>query len=47
VPYSGQTIIQALALAVGIGVYSIRWTRNGTKLSKLSNMEENNGILAS
>jgi ribose transport system permease protein len=26
VPYSAQTIIQALALGFGIGVYSIRWT---------------------
>jgi ribose transport system permease protein len=47
VPYSAQTIIQALALGVGIGVYSIRWTRNTTKLSRLSKMEESNGILAS
>jgi ribose transport system permease protein len=27
VPYSAQTIIQALALGFGIAVYSIRWTR--------------------
>ncbi len=27
VPYSGQTIIQALALGFGIGVYSVHWTR--------------------
>lgn len=26
VPYSAQTIIQALALGFGIGVYSVRWT---------------------
>jgi ribose transport system permease protein len=31
VPYSAQTIIQALALGFGIGVYSIRWTLNFTK----------------
>ena len=31
VPYSAQTIIQALALGFGIGVYSIRWTRNARK----------------
>ena len=31
VPYSAQTIIQALALGFGIGVYSFRWTRNTTK----------------
>jgi ribose transport system permease protein len=46
VPYSAQTIIQALALGFGIGVYSVRWTKNSTKLSKPS-MEENNGILVS
>ena len=33
VPYSAQTIIQALALGFGIGVYSVRWTRNTTKRS--------------
>ena len=26
VPYSAQTIIQALALGFGIGIYSVRWT---------------------
>ena len=31
VPYSAQTIIQALALGFGIGVYSVQWTRNKTK----------------
>jgi ribose transport system permease protein len=46
VPYSAQTIIQALALGFGIGVYSVRWTRKATKL-RLPNMEEKNGILAS
>ncbi len=30
VPYSAQTIIQALALGFGIGVYSLQWTRNKT-----------------
>lgn len=34
VPYSAQTIIQALALGFGISVYSIRWTVNFTKKSK-------------
>ena len=29
VPYSAQTIIQALALGFGIGVYSIKWSGNG------------------
>jgi ribose transport system permease protein len=33
VPYSAQTIIQALALGFGIGVYSVRWTRNTRKLA--------------
>ncbi len=31
VPYSAQTIIQALALGFGIGVYSLRWRRNVRK----------------
>ena len=31
VPYSAQTIIQALALGFGIGVYSVRWTRNAKR----------------
>lgn len=31
VPYSAQTIIQALALGFGIGVYSVRWTINVVK----------------
>jgi ribose transport system permease protein len=39
VPYSAQTIIQALALGFGIGVYSIRWTVNLRK-STGSNVEE-------
>ena len=43
VPYSAQTIIQALALGLGIGVYSVRWTRNSTKLP---NLEGKNGIPA-
>jgi ribose transport system permease protein len=30
-PYSGQTIIQALALGFGIGIYSVRWTANEIK----------------
>lgn len=47
VPYSAQTIIQALALGFGIGVYSVRWTRNATRLSKPPNMEGKNEVLAS
>jgi ribose transport system permease protein len=31
VPYSAQTIIQALALGFGIAVYSVQWTRKTTK----------------
>ena len=46
VPYSAQTIIQALALGVGIGVYSIRWTKNPTRTPKRS-VEENNGLFVS
>jgi ribose transport system permease protein len=34
VPYSAQTIIQALALGFGIGVYSVRWTVNVIKQTK-------------
>lgn len=33
VPYSAQTIIQALALGFGIAVYSIKWSRNTTRRS--------------
>lgn len=35
VPYSAQTIIQALALGFGIGVYSIQWTRNTKRRVKV------------
>jgi ribose transport system permease protein len=48
VPFSAQTIIQALALGFGIGVYSVRWTRKTARPSKPSNTEENrNEVLAS
>ncbi len=40
VPYSAQTIIQALALGFGIGVYSVRWTVNSKKQAKLTKPEE-------
>ena len=40
VPYSAQTIIQALALGFGIGVYSVRWTVNFTKKSERPKTEE-------
>jgi ribose transport system permease protein len=35
VPYSAQTIIQALALGFGIGVYSIKWSVNSYSKTKL------------
>jgi ribose transport system permease protein len=35
VPYSAQTIIQALALGFGIGVYSVQWTRNTKTRAKI------------
>lgn len=41
VPFSAQTIIQALALGFGIGVYSIRWTVNERKSTASKNVEEN------
>ena len=34
VPYSGQTIIQALALGFGIGIYSVRWAATATNEAK-------------
>ncbi len=34
VPYSAQTIIQALALGFGIGVYSVRWSVTVVKQAK-------------
>ena len=34
VPYSAQTIIQALALGFGIGVYSVQWTVNMSRQTK-------------
>ena len=40
VPYSAQTIIQALALGFGIGVYSLRWTVNQGKTTELTKLEE-------
>jgi ribose transport system permease protein len=35
VPYSAQTIIQALALGFGIGVYSVRWTVISSKQTEI------------
>ncbi len=41
VPFSAQTIIQALALVFGISVYSLHWTRkNVTKHAQQSKTEE-------
>ena len=40
VPYSAQTIIQALALGFGIGVYSLRWTVNFKRTAETTNVEE-------
>ena len=45
VPYSAQTIIQALALGFGIGVYSVRWTVNGIKQTKPTIKGGNNEVL--
>ena len=45
VPYSAQTIIQALALGFGIGVYSIRWTTRVIKHSKATLEGGNNEVL--
>lgn len=43
VPYSAQTIVQALALVFGIGVYSINWTGRFTnKTNQQPTEEENN-----
>ena len=41
VPYSAQTIVQALALVFGIGVYSIQW---GSQLSKLKKTQSKGGV---
>ncbi len=40
VPYSAQTIIQALALGFGIGIYSVRWTLNSFKQTTNNQLEE-------
>jgi len=45
VPYSAQTIIQALALGFGIGVYSVRWTVNVVKQTKPTLKGGNNEVL--
>ena len=40
VPYSAQTIIQALALGFGIGVYSLRWRVNHRRTTESTKVEE-------
>lgn len=40
VPFSAQTIIQALALVFGIGVYSLRWKQAATQRALKSKSEE-------
>jgi ribose transport system permease protein len=40
VPHSAQTIIQALVLGFGIGVYSLRWPVNQHKSTAINNLEE-------
>jgi ribose transport system permease protein len=44
VPFSAQTIIQALALVFGIGVYSVRWKQAATTRAKLSKSEETDHV---
>jgi ribose transport system permease protein len=45
VPYSAQTIIQALALGFGIGIYSIRLPSAVNKITKVSNREEKHEVI--
>src|SRR5438105_12530789 len=45
VPYSAQTIIQALALGFGIGVYSVRWTMTTIKQMNPTLKGGNNEVL--
>ncbi|MDB5658189.1 MAG: transporter permease [Cypionkella sp.] len=47
VPYSAQTIIQALALGLGIGIYSIHMPSFFGKINKLSNREEEDDAILS
>jgi ribose transport system permease protein len=42
VPFSAQTIIQALALGFGIGIYSLRWAGNLGKKTDLQNGRKEN-----
>jgi ribose transport system permease protein len=47
VPYSAQTIIQALALGFGIAVYSLRWPARTPKINKSKDPEERDELVAS
>lgn len=40
IPFSAQTIVQALALVFGIGIYSINWSNLSTNLAKRASKEE-------
>lgn len=44
VPFSAQTIIQALALVFGIGVYSLHWKQSANKTAKKSKSEEKDNV---
>ncbi|WP_216824632.1 ABC transporter permease [Paragemmobacter aquarius] len=44
VPFSAQTIIQALALVFGIGVYSVHFKRAATNRATMSNSEETDDV---
>ncbi len=44
VPFSAQTIIQALALVFGIGVYSVHFKRTATNRATMSNSEETDDV---
>ncbi len=44
VPFSAQTIIQALALVFGIGVYSVRFRATATNRATMSNSEETDDV---
>ena len=41
VPYSAQTIIQAVALGFGIAVYSVTWRSNRKTAAKTNTLEDN------
>jgi ribose transport system permease protein len=47
VPYSAQTIIQALALGFGIAIYSIRLPATSKKIIKMSNREDEDETIVS